>query len=138
MTQVGQNPKHGVRRGVLLRHIVSWPHYSPLISFPSSLRVGFWWQFGAKKKFVGYVLLGGLRDTQICTLAFSDEELTSAHLQPPSIPIYEGVFRVHKVLFFFSLLLLLLFLFGFFAGFLCVCVCDRDINSKPVKATVVF
>lgn len=89
MTQVGQNPKHGVRRGVLLRHIVSWPHYSPLISFPSSLRVGFWWQFGAKKlKFVGYVLLGGLRDTQICTLAFSDEKFHRAHLSTSAVSIH--------------------------------------------------
>lgn len=40
-------------------------------------------------KFVGYVLLGGLRDMQVCALAFLDEELTSAHLQSQSIPIYE-------------------------------------------------
>lgn len=124
MTQVGQNPKHGVRRGVLLRHIVSWPHYSPLISFPSSLRVGFWWQFGAKKKFVGYVLLGGLRDTQICTLAFSDEELTSAHLRSPSIPIYEGVFRVHKVLGFFFLVVVVVVFVWFFVCFLLFFFCS--------------
>lgn len=39
------------------------------------------------------MLLGGLRDTQVCALAFLDEELTSAHLQTQYIAVYEDSSR---------------------------------------------